>query len=53
MSGGLLSRGKAALNFARAHKAWVIVPFLLVILALAALVLIASVPVVPFLYMAF
>ena len=40
------------LAFVRANKMWVIVPFLLVLLALAAVVLIASVPVVPFFYMA-
>ena len=41
------------LAFARAHKWWVIAPFLLVLLALAALVLIASVPSVPFTYRLF
>lgn len=44
---------KRFLSFVRANKMWVIVPFLLVLLALAAVVLIASVPVVPFFYMAF
>ena len=44
---------KDFLAFARAHKMWVIGPILLVFLALAALVLIASVPTVPFFYMAF
>lgn len=53
MSASPLARLRDGLAFARAHKSWVIVPFLLVLLALAALVLIASVPVVPFFYMAF
>lgn len=38
------------LAFVRANKMWVIVPFLLVFLALAALVLITSAPVVPIFY---
>lgn len=53
MSGRRASRFKEFLAFARAHKMWVIVPFLLVFAALAALILIASVPTVPFFYMAF
>lgn len=46
-------RRKGFLAFVRANKMWVIAPVLLVLLALAALILIASVPTVPFFYMAF
>jgi hypothetical protein len=53
VTGGRPPAPKGFSAFVRAHKMWVIVPFLLVILALAALVLIASVPVVPFIYRVF